>query len=210
MPLEDRQISTAYIYSIVADGLEEERIPDGIELYVKEIVKIRLELEELEQKTANISVSRHGVDFNKEFSNPFSAVWYLFKNIGDSITDREDIAEVEEEFQSLLDRISDVREAMIMGHLAPIDSISGDDYASQPTQRVMTKLLHNRTFPDEIEKLDSAAERVDRRLSSKQETANTKVALTTSMITVLITVLLLIFAALSFIVSLMSTMNVLL
>lgn len=206
MTLGDHQISTAYIYSIVGDSIEADRIPDGIELYVKELVKIRLELEELEQEVAEISVGSYGVEAENEFSNPFEAVWYLLMNLG-GVTEREDLEELEQEFQSLLDRISDVREAMIMGHLSPVQALSGENYASDPTHRAMTNLLHDRTFPQQIEKLDSAAERVDRRLSSKQETANTRLGLTTSTVTVLITVGLLIFTALSFLVSVMSVIR---
>lgn len=205
MAVKDRHISVAYVYGIVGHAVPDDRaVPDGIELYTKELVKIRFELENLHNKTSSETINEYGLATNREFDNVFSMIWYLLWNYEEVLKELEKLQEIESEFQTILDRISNARRGMVMGRVSEVESISGDDYTQSATEPVMTDLLHDGTFSREMEKLDSATNRVDQRLTGIRETANARVSLTTSITTVLITVLLLVLAILSFSVTLAS------
>jgi hypothetical protein len=134
----------------------------------------------------------------------FSLIWYLLWNYGEELSERESLQDLEGEFQVTLDRIANAHRGMVRGRVSDVKSIDGDDYSYDATQPVMTNLLHDGTISQEMEKLDSAANRVGQRLAGMRETANSRISLTDLLTTVVITVLLLLFAALSFVVTALS------
>lgn len=204
------QPTTAYVYDIVGHNLKEgETVSPGIEQYTEELIQIRLDLEELERDVSSLSINRYGLDAEQELEHPIEAIKYLLLNLGKGVTEQDDLEEQEEELQELLERISNARDAMITGHVSRVESIDPSDFNSRLTQQEIREWVIDDTFPEQIEKLESAAERVDRRLTAKRETANARVSFTVSLMTVFLSLLLLGFAALSFIVSLISVANVL-
>lgn len=209
--MNENRVPTAHVYDIIGHNLPEgEAAPNGIELYTKELVQIRLALEELEQKVTEVSIGRYGFASEKDFDHPIYAVLYLLRNLGSGVVEQDNLEELEREHQSLLSRISDAREAMISGHISRVESIDASDYSSRNTQQQLRKWVEDDTFPDQIEALEAAADRVDRRLTAKRETANARLSLTVSIVTIFVSLLLLGFAVLSFLVSIISTANLLL
>lgn len=107
----------------------------------------------------------------------------------------EEIHDLEEDYQEILERIAGAREALVTGHVSNA-GIDPDDYSRQ-TRRNLHCWVDDGTFPDYISELERGADRIGHRLAAKRETSNTRQHLLISLITLSVSILLVVFAALS-------------
>jgi hypothetical protein len=189
------QVPNAHIYGIIGHNLPEgETAPDGIELYTEELVEIQLDLQELEQRVTELSIDRFGgVDSNGEDTSGIST---LVARLHNGLSTPNEIQELEHEYQSVIERIAGAREALVSGHLSRA-GIDPDDYSSRYTQRHLYKWVDDGTFPNFMQELETAVDRVGHRLAAKRETVNTRVTLLVSLITLGTSMLLVVFAMLT-------------
>lgn len=164
------RVSTRHVYGIIGHQLPEgEAAPDGIELYTEELVKIQLDLQELEQDISELSISRFGaVESETDRS--------LVNQLRSGLAPPDVIQDLEGRYQDILERIAGARKALVTGHVSNA-GIDPDEY-SEHTRRNLN-WVDDGTFPDYLRELEQGADRVGHRLASKRETANTRTHLLT-------------------------------
>lgn len=182
-------VSKRHIYGIIGHQVSNESAaPDGIELYTEELVKIQLALQDLEQDISELTIGRFGqVDTEDNAS--------LVDQLQSGLATPEEIRALENQYQEILERIAGAREALVSGHVSDA-GIDPDDYGRQ-TRRNLHNWVDDGTFPDYIRELERGADRVGHRLAAKRETSNTRRHLLISLITLSVSVLLVVFAAMS-------------
>lgn len=185
------RVSTLHVYGIIGHQLPEgEAAPDGIELYTKELVRIQLDLQELEQDISELTVGRFGQIETGDAPS-------LVHQVRAGIDPPEQIQDLETRYQELLKRIAGTRAALVTGHVSKA-GIDPDEY-SEHTRRYLHKWVDDGTFPDYIHELEQGADRVGHRLAAKRETSNTRTNLLISLITLGVSCLIVVFGALSLI-----------
>lgn len=194
------RVSRAHIYGTIGHNLPEgEAAPDGIELYTEELIEIQLGFQELEQMVTELSINRYGEVGDEDKSGAAKAI---LGRLRDGVSTPEEIQELEDEYQSLLKRIAGTCEALISGHVSDA-GIDPDDYSSDYTRRNLYKWVDDWTFPGLIRELETASDRVGHRLAAKRETANTRMMLMISLMTLGASTLLVIFGMLTLIATIL-------
>lgn len=194
------RVSDAHVYSIIGHNLPEgEPAPDGIELYTKELVNIQLDLQELEQHGTELSIDRFGAVAAEEEQERAGRT--VLARLRDGFDPPDEIRELEAEYQSIQERIAGAREAMVSGHVSHA-GVDPSEY-SDITRRELHKWVDDGTFPEYIRELETAADRVGHRLAAKRETANVRTILLVSLVTLGVSALLVVFAVLSLIATLL-------
>jgi hypothetical protein len=187
-------VQKRHIYGIIGHQIPEgDGAPDGIEMYTEELVKIQLEIQELEKDVSELSVGRFGQ------VNP-SGDESLLAQIRSAVDEPQEIIELEERYLKILERIAGSREALVSGHISEA-GIDPDDY-SDHTRQNLHKWVDDGTFPDYIRELERGADRLGHRLAAKRETVNTRNNLLISITTLAVSCLIVVFGALSVVAAL--------
>ena len=195
------RVSRAHIYGIIGHNLPEgEAAPEGIELYTEELIEIQLDLQELEQQVTEISIGRFG-DADTGDSKQ-GVTREIIDRLRDGLSTPDEIRELEEEYHSLLKRIAGTRETLVSGHVSEA-GIDPSEYSSDYTRRHLYQWVDDGTFPEFIRELELASDRVGRRISAKRETANTRMLLLISLITLGTSALLIVFAILTLVATIL-------
>lgn len=182
-------VSNRHIYGIIGHQVTGDKgAPDGIELYTEELVKIQLDLQELEQDISELTVGRFG---HVDPENGASVI----DQLRSGLSRPGQIQELEDEYQAILERIAGAREALVTGHVFHA-GIDPDEYG-RPTRRNLHNWVDDGTFPDYIRELEQGADRVGHRLAAKRETSNTRKHLLISLITLSVSGMLVLFGAMS-------------